>query len=104
MRFLTISVLFPEFATNSVGIRLNGKTAMGCLWPFENKRCRHNYTYTRANSLLFDPICSHLSLLFILFIYLLDKKIRGGPPEEDGMDEYPKSICGNDGGTWIIQW
>lgn len=100
LKFLTISVLFPEFA-NQLGwySAEMGRQPWAVYGLLKTKDAV-------SSSLMPGQIIFSLTLfaliyllLFILFIYLLDKKIRGGPPEEDGGDEYQNQYMALTGET-----
>jgi len=89
LRFLVISVIFPELANQmgwySAEMGRQPWVVYGILKTTDGVSQSINRGQVITSLILFSFV---YLMLFILFIYLLDKKIRGGPPEEEGVEEY----------------
>ena len=95
LRFLVLAVLFPEIGNQmgwySAEIGRQPWVVHGLLKTADAASKNISVHQVIFSLVLFSLI---YALLFIMFIYLLDKKIRKGPPEEEGVEEYrdPYSI------------
>lgn len=89
LRFLVISVLFPQLANQlgwySAEMGRQPWVVYGLLKTKDAVSPMISRSQVISSLVLFSFI---YLLLFILFIYLLDRKIREGPPEEMKSDEY----------------
>jgi len=89
LRLLVISVLFPEIANQlgwySAEIGRQPWIVHGILKTKDGVSAALSRGQVVFSLVLFAMI---YLLLFILFIYLMDKKIRQGPPENEGTEEY----------------
>ncbi len=89
LRLMIISVIFPQLANQlgwySAEMGRQPWVVYGLLKTAEAASPSVARGQVIASIVLFSFI---YFLLFVLFIYLLDKKIRTGPPETDKLDEY----------------
>ena len=87
LRIFVFSVFLAQLG-NQVGwfAAENGSTTLGCLRSFKNFRSIFSSCYRKSNCIFSHLIFCSVCIVLFLFLYLLNKKIKHGPYDENDND------------------